>query len=101
MHPEVGAGGELNFWNQRGAAWHGSGAIGNEKAFLAKAAADYVRRVACDRTGCSAGDGQDAVQFPLGRIDPSGIPARNHHSLPPRKRRHGAIDPPNSFPSQA
>ena len=42
MHPEVGAGGELNFWNQRGAAWHGSGAIGNEKAFLDKAAADYV-----------------------------------------------------------
>ncbi len=42
MHPEVGAGGELNFWNQRGAAWHGSGAIGNEKTFLDKAAADYM-----------------------------------------------------------
>ena len=24
MHPEVGAGGELNFWNERGAAWHRS-----------------------------------------------------------------------------
>jgi len=46
-HPEVGAGGELNFWNERGAAWHGSSAAGNEKAFvlsefLAKAAADYL-----------------------------------------------------------
>ncbi len=53
MHPEVGAGGELNFWNERGAAWHrsdarGNAADGNEtpfvaKVFLAKAAADYLR----------------------------------------------------------
>ena len=40
MHPEVGAGGELNFWNQRLAGWLGSGA--NEDAFLAKATADYL-----------------------------------------------------------
>jgi len=40
MHPEVGAGGELNFWNQRLAGWLGSGA--DEGAFLAKAAADYL-----------------------------------------------------------
>jgi tetratricopeptide (TPR) repeat protein len=48
MHPEVGAGGELNFWNERGAAWHGS-LVGDEKQFLAKAAADYLgvlRRIA-------------------------------------------------------
>jgi tetratricopeptide (TPR) repeat protein len=48
MHPEAGACGELNFWNERGAAWHrssasGNGAAGNEKEFLAKAAADYLR----------------------------------------------------------
>jgi tetratricopeptide (TPR) repeat protein len=47
MHPEVGAGGELNFWNERGAAWHrsdapGNGADGNETQFFAKAAADYL-----------------------------------------------------------
>jgi tetratricopeptide (TPR) repeat protein len=42
MHPEVGAGGELNFWNERGAAWHGSGANGNETPFLAKGAGDYL-----------------------------------------------------------
>jgi Flp pilus assembly protein TadD len=47
MHPEVGAGGELNFWNEHGAAWHRTGAEGNEtpvvaKEFLAKAAADYL-----------------------------------------------------------
>jgi len=42
VHPEVGAGGELHFWNQRGAVWHRSGAAGNETAFLAKAAADYL-----------------------------------------------------------
>jgi tetratricopeptide (TPR) repeat protein len=42
MHPEVGPGGEMNFWNERGAAWHRSGAAGNERPFLAKAAADYL-----------------------------------------------------------
>jgi tetratricopeptide (TPR) repeat protein len=42
MHPEVGAGGELNFWNERGAEWHQSGATGNERPFLAKAAKDYL-----------------------------------------------------------
>ena len=46
MHPEVGAGGELNFWNERGAAWHGS-SVDDEKQvvvadFLAKVAADYL-----------------------------------------------------------
>jgi len=43
MHPEVEAGSELNFWNERGAAWHSSGTAGNERPFLAKAAADYLR----------------------------------------------------------
>jgi tetratricopeptide (TPR) repeat protein len=43
MHPEVEAGDELNFWNERGEAWHRSGEAGNEMSFLAKAAADYLR----------------------------------------------------------
>jgi len=42
-HPGAEGGGELNFWNERGAAWHRSGGAGNEKAFLAKATADYLR----------------------------------------------------------
>jgi tetratricopeptide (TPR) repeat protein len=54
MHPEVGAGGELNFWNERGAAWQRSASAGNEtpfivSEFLAKAAAQYLgvlRRIA-------------------------------------------------------
>jgi Tfp pilus assembly protein PilF len=41
-HPEVGAGDELHFWNQRGAEWHRSGAAGTETAFFAQAAADYL-----------------------------------------------------------
>ena len=46
-HPEVAGGGELSFWNERGAAWQRSGAAGNEtpfvlSEFLAKAAADYL-----------------------------------------------------------
>jgi tetratricopeptide (TPR) repeat protein len=42
MHPEAGAGDELHFWNERGAIWHRSGAAGNERAFLDKAAVDYL-----------------------------------------------------------
>jgi len=47
MHPEAGAGGEMNFWNERGAAWHrsdvsGNAANGSEAKFLAEAAADYL-----------------------------------------------------------
>ncbi|MGB7600864.1 MAG: sulfotransferase [Candidatus Sulfotelmatobacter sp.] len=62
MHPEVGAGGELHFWNQRGAEWQRPGvarnaAAGNEAPFVpaenqisefvvseffAKAAADHL-----------------------------------------------------------
>jgi tetratricopeptide (TPR) repeat protein len=41
MHPEVGAGGELNFWNERGAEWHRSKGA-DESRFLTKAAADYL-----------------------------------------------------------
>src|SRR5580658_6585563 len=32
-HPEVGGGGELHFWNQRGAEWHRSVADGNDRLF--------------------------------------------------------------------
>jgi Sulfotransferase family len=42
MHPDAGGAGELNFWNERGAAWHRSGAVGNERPFLTKVAADYL-----------------------------------------------------------
>jgi Flp pilus assembly protein TadD len=54
MHPEVGAGGELNFWNERGAAWHRSAvpATGADRVrdepplgadtFLTKASEDYL-----------------------------------------------------------
>ena len=41
-HPEVAAGGELDFWNQRGAAWHQAGPAGFDSAFLQQAAADYL-----------------------------------------------------------
>jgi tetratricopeptide (TPR) repeat protein len=41
-HPDVSAGSELNFWNERGAAWHQAGYSGNSPEFLATAAADYL-----------------------------------------------------------
>jgi len=43
MHPDVGAGGELNFWNERGAEWYRTRAAVKERPFLGKAAADYLR----------------------------------------------------------
>jgi len=42
MHPEAGAGGELHFWNQRGAAWHASAADLDETEFPRAAAEDYL-----------------------------------------------------------
>ena len=42
MHPEVAGGGELNFWNEQGAAWVRTSADGEEGEFLAKVAADYL-----------------------------------------------------------
>lgn len=47
MHPEVGAGGELQFWVERGPAWHRSVSTANEtqlvlSEFLARARADYL-----------------------------------------------------------
>jgi tetratricopeptide (TPR) repeat protein len=42
MHPEVGAAGELHFWNQRGAAWQRSDAASTEPRFLAQAASEYL-----------------------------------------------------------
>ncbi len=42
-HPEVGAGGELNFWNERGAVWHQAGTAGNEAAFLRQSAILYLK----------------------------------------------------------
>jgi tetratricopeptide (TPR) repeat protein len=41
-HPAVAAGGELNFWNERGAAWHHAGPGESEIAFVAQAAAEYL-----------------------------------------------------------
>jgi len=42
MHPRVGGGGELNFWNERGAAWLHTVPAGDEKPFIAKAEMDYL-----------------------------------------------------------
>jgi tetratricopeptide (TPR) repeat protein len=41
-HPEARAGGELNFWNERGAAWHQAGLPADDPAWLRQAAAEYL-----------------------------------------------------------
>jgi Flp pilus assembly protein TadD len=42
-HPQVRGGGELNYWNERGAVWHQSGPAGLEAPFLRDAATHYLR----------------------------------------------------------
>ena len=76
MHPEVAAGGELNFWNERGAEWRRSDAEGNEtqfvptenlvSEFLAKAAADYLgvlRKIASRKITPKAARVTDKMPF--------------------------------------
>jgi tetratricopeptide (TPR) repeat protein len=48
MHPEVGAGGELNYWNERGAAWLNAGAAGDERPVVATnlVAKDFLTKAA-------------------------------------------------------
>jgi tetratricopeptide (TPR) repeat protein len=41
-HPQVSAGGELNFWNERGPAWHQAGPAAPKAPFLREAAAHYL-----------------------------------------------------------
>jgi tetratricopeptide (TPR) repeat protein len=59
-HPEVGAGGELNFWNERGTAWHRSGAAGTgtpiiTPEFAAEFTAEFVAKAASDYLGVLRG----------------------------------------------
>jgi tetratricopeptide (TPR) repeat protein len=42
-HPEVGAGGELNFWNERGAVWHQTQTPEIDAGFLRQSAILYLR----------------------------------------------------------
>jgi hypothetical protein len=53
MHPEVSGGGELNFWNERGAVWHRSNAPGNGQLFVAKESVikDFLGKAATDYLG--------------------------------------------------
>lgn len=41
-HPEVAGGGELNFWNERGALWHMAGPEGTGAGFVRGAAEEYL-----------------------------------------------------------
>jgi tetratricopeptide (TPR) repeat protein len=41
-HPQAAGGGELNFWNERGAAWYRTADTRSDAAFDARAGADYI-----------------------------------------------------------
>ena len=42
-HPDVGAGGELSFWNERGRDWEQAGAAAPDAEFLTRTATDYLQ----------------------------------------------------------
>ncbi|MDB6011062.1 MAG: hypothetical protein JWL65_3312 [Gammaproteobacteria bacterium] len=42
-HPDVGAGGELSFWNERGSAWERAGSAQAKAQQLSSSAVDYLR----------------------------------------------------------
>ena len=42
-HPDVGAAGELSFWNERGSAWERAGSAEARTAHLSSSATDYTR----------------------------------------------------------
>ena len=42
-HPDVDAGGELSFWNERGSDWEQAGAAAPNAEFLTRTATDYLR----------------------------------------------------------
>jgi tetratricopeptide (TPR) repeat protein len=42
-HPDVSAGGELSFWNERGSAWERAGSVEEKAQSLSSSAADYLR----------------------------------------------------------
>ena len=103
MHPEVGAGGELNFWNERGAAWHplrrGRERDSVRPEFFAKAAADYLSVLRAIAPKAARVTDKMPFNFLWAGLIHVAFPRATHHSLPPRCHRHGAIDPSNSFPS--
>jgi tetratricopeptide (TPR) repeat protein len=60
-HPDVSAGGELNFWNERAAAWERQGSASPSADYLRAAGADYLRILRA--IGPSAGRVTDKMPF--------------------------------------
>ncbi len=60
-HPGVAAAGELNFWNERGAAWEAAGGAGLSPGFLGHAARDYL--AVLRRVGAQAARVTDKMPF--------------------------------------
>ncbi len=94
-------GGELNFWNDRGAAWRSTGAAGNETLFfLAKAAADYLGVLRAIAPKAARVTDKMPFNFLWAGLIHLAFPRSRHHPLPPRSGRHCAVDPSNSFQSE-
>ena len=98
MHPEVGAGGELNFWIERGAAGRSSGAAGNETPFLARAAADYLRVLRAIAPKAARVTDKMPFNFLWAGLIHLTFPRAVIIHCPARRSRHGAVDPSNSLP---
>ena len=74
-HPDVRAGGELSFWNERGSAWEKADSPEARAAHLAESATDYLRLL---RTIANGGAARVTDKMPL-NFQWAGL---IHHALP-------------------
>ncbi|MEJ0049549.1 MAG: sulfotransferase [Rhodospirillales bacterium] len=86
-HPAAAGAGEVHFWEAQGPRLPA-----RRRSALRRRPARGRRRlsreIATTPPRGKARRRQDAVQFPLGAADPSGISQRPHHPLPSPSRRH-------------
>ena len=62
-HPDVRAGGELSFWNERGSTWEGVDSDNARAEQLSTAAADYLRLLRGLQSGCSHVTDKNPLNF--------------------------------------
>jgi Flp pilus assembly protein TadD len=99
-HPEVAAGGELIFWNERGAAWDQADPARTEAPFLARVAAEYLGLMRAIGQKAARVTDKMPFNFLWAGLIHLAFPARDNHPLPAHRDRHGAVDPPDAFPPE-
>ena len=96
-HPDVRAGGELPFWNERGSAWERVESDDARAEQVAASAADYLRLIERPAIRGHPCHRQKPAEFPVGRVATRSAAQCHIDSLPPRPARYGALHSPDPF----